>query len=237
MLDFIFPRVCPFCESVSKDGKVCNSCLSGIRFIGRSSICLRCGVPFDFAETPDGSVSSHFCGGCLQGGFYFERARSVAFYDGLLKDMLHKFKYEGKLNLGGALSNILIGNFPDDLDIPDIILPVPIYIGKLRKREYNQSVVLGENLSKYLRVSFNPFVLKKIRDTRPQFEIKSKDEKRKNVKGAFSVENSERIKEKSVLVIDDIFTTGSTIDECARALLDSGTSRVQVVTLMRAVQI
>lgn len=155
MLDFIFPRVCPFCESISKDGKVCNSCLSRIRFIGGSSICLRCGVPFDSAEIPDPdanpfisaassvaldniseeqgdmdalniskwrpctlcrrtsdnerpdevaptAIRGHLCGECLLGGFNFERARSVAFYDGLLRDMLHKFKYEGKLKFGGG---------------------------------------------------------------------------------------------------------------------------------------
>ncbi len=241
MLDFIFPRVCPFCESASKDGRVCNSCLLQIRFIGKNSVCLRCGVPSDFTETSDRSdpmksVSSHFCGQCLLGRFYFDRARSVAFYDGLLRDMLHKFKYQGRLNLGRAISNILIENFPADLDIPDIIIPVPLYIGRLRKREYNQSVILGEGLSRYLRVSFNPFVLKRIRDTRPQFEIKSEDEKRKNVKGAFSLDESGKIKGKSVLIIDDIFTTGSTIDECARVVLDSGASRVQALTLMRAVQ-
>ncbi|MER3446185.1 MAG: hypothetical protein C4291_04800 [Candidatus Dadabacteria bacterium] len=242
MLDFIFPSVCPFCESVSKDRRVCNNCLSEIRFIKGGSICLRCGVPFDLTETSDQdarveSVPAHLCGECLLGRFYFDKARSVAFYYGLLRDMLHKFKYQGKLNLGEALSNILIENFPDDLDMPDIIIPVPLYIGRLRKREYNQSVVLGEGLSRYLRVSFNPFVLRRVRDTRPQFEIKNGDEKRKNVRGAFSLRDSREIKEKSVLIIDDIFTTGSTIDECARVLLDFGASRVQVVTLMRAVQI
>jgi ComF family protein len=151
--------------------------------------------------------------------------------------MLHKFKYEGKLKFGGALSSIMIENFPDELDAPDVIVPVRLYTGRLIQREDNQSIVLGENLSKYLRVSFTPFVLKRLRDTKPQFEIKSEEGKRRNVKGAFSIENSEKIKQKSVLLIDDVFTTGSTIDECSRALLDSGPSRVQVVTLMRAVQI
>ncbi len=80
-------------------------------------------------------------------------------------------------------------------------------------------------------------MLKRVRDTKPQFEIRNEDEKRKNVKGAFSIENSKKIEEKSILLIDDVFTTGSTINECARALLDSDASRVQVLTLMRAVQI
>jgi ComF family protein len=237
MLDFIFPNVCPFCERVSKDRKVCDSCLSGIRFIGKGSICLKCGVPFDFAETSDRLVPDHFCGECLLGGFYFDKARSVAFYNGLLKETLHRFKYQGKLGLGRALSNILVENLPDDLDRPRIVIPVPLYIARLRKREYNQSVILGENLARFLRVPFNPFVLRRVRDTKPQFEISSEYEKRKNVNGAFSVENHEKIKGESVLLVDDVFTTGSTMDECARVLLDAGAYRVQVVTLMRAVQI
>jgi ComF family protein len=183
-----------------------------------------------------GSIPDHLCGRCLLGEFYFERARSCAFYDGLLRDILHRFKYERKLSLGGILSSILIESFPKDLDIPDLVIPVPLYIDRLRYRGYNQSVILGVNLAKHLRVSFDPFVLKRIRDTKPQFEITGEDEKRKNVKGAFSIENFEKIRGKTILLIDDVLTTGSTINECTRVLLQAGASWVQVVTLMRAVQ-
>jgi ComF family protein len=180
-------------------------------------------------------IPEHLCGRCIMDKFYFERARSIAFYDGLLKDILHKFKYEGKLGLGRVLSSILIDNLPNDLDTPDIVVPVPLYIGRLRKREYNQSVILGERLAKYLRIPFDPFVLRRVRDTKPQFEIRGDAEKRKNVKGAFVVEKGERIKGESVLLIDDIFTSGSTINECSRVLLKAGASYVQVLTLARAV--
>jgi ComF family protein len=241
MLDLVFPSVCLFCESVSERKTVCDICLSDIRFIKERVICLKCGVPFGF--TPEhthkssmDSVSGHLCGRCLLDEFYFHKARSVAFYEGLLRDILHKFKYEGKLNLGDVISDILIENFPNDLDEVDIIIPVPLHISKLRRREYNQSVVLGMNLAKHLKVSFNPFVLKKIRDTRPQVEIKNEDERRKNIKGAFSVVDSEKIRKRSVLLIDDVFTTGSTINECTRTLLGAGALRVQAITLMRAVQ-
>ncbi len=134
----------------------------------------------------------------------------LPFIDGLLKDMLHRFKYQGKLGLGRGLSGILVENLPDDLDKSCIVIPVPLYMGRLRKREYNQSVILGENLAKFLRARFNPFVLRRVRDTKPQFEISGEDEKRKNVNGAFSVENYDKIKGETVLLVVDVFTTGST---------------------------
>jgi ComF family protein len=244
MLDLIFPIVCSICESVSKDGLVCGSCLRDIRLVKGLFTCLRCGVPFDLADVSktysyfpsEVSIHGHLCGRCLLGEFYFDKARSVAIYDGLLRDMLHKFKYHGKLIMGEVLSAILIENFPDDLDAPDLVIPVPLYIDRLRKREYNQSVIFGVNLSKYLGVPIDPFVLKRIRDTKPQFEIKSENEKKENVRGAFSIENFNKIKRKAVLLVDDIFTTGSTINECARVVLRAGASRVQALTLMRAVQ-
>jgi ComF family protein len=214
-------------------------------------VCSRCGVPFDIAESPDTGVYTdygqpnvvslyssyrHICGRCLLGRFYFDKARSVALYDGLLRDMLHRFKYEGRLNLGEALSRILVDNLPNDLDGFDLVLPVPLHIEKLRKREYNQSVILGIGLATRLRIPLDPFTLRKIRETRPQFEIENEDERRRNVKGAFSVVDGRKIKKKSILLIDDVFTTGSTVNECARVLFESGAFRVQVLTLMRVVQ-
>ncbi|HEY7535454.1 MAG TPA: ComF family protein [Thermodesulfobacteriota bacterium] len=263
MLDLVFPDICLFCESAGSQENICHECLKKIAYIRGRSMCMKCGVPFESMakdETEEylvdnlltarheehhpaaesykmhlSSIPEHLCGRCILGEFYFERARSIAFYDGLLKEILHKFKYESKLSLGKILSSILIDNFPEDVDIPELVIPVPLYIDRLRKREYNQSVILGERLAKHLRIPSDPFVLKRIRDTKPQFEIKNDAEKRKNVKGAFTIERVERIKGKALLLIDDIFTSGSTINECARVLLKGGASCVQVLTLARAV--
>ena len=244
MLDFIFSNICLFCESVSEDGLVCELCLTEIKFIKGLFTCSRCGVPFGLAQVTkessqfpqEVSIYEHFCGRCLLGQFYFDKARSVAFYDGLLRDMLHKFKYHGKLKLGETLATILMENFPNDLAAPDLVIPVPLHIDRLRKREYNQSVILGINLCKHLRVCLDPFVLKRVKDTKPQFEIKSDKGKIENVRGAFFVKDFDKIKGKTVLLLDDIFTTGSTVNECARVLLRAGASRVQALTLTRAVQ-
>ena len=189
-----------------------------------------CGLPFLSTE-----VGDHLCGKCLAGEFYFDRARSVAFYKGVLREGLHKFKYEGGFSFGGVLSQILVHNFPDDLSDPDLVVPVPLYLGRLKSREYNQSVILGKALAKYLGVSFDQFLLKRVRDTKPQFEVGGEKERLSNVRGAFGVVQPDKIGEKKVLLIDDVFTTGATVSECARVLKKSGAKRIEVITLMRAV--
>lgn len=245
MLDLIFPPICTLCESVSEQALVCGVCLSDISFLSKRAICKICGAPFGFVsnnpETAEPLRSeadgSHLCKKCIRGVFLFAKARSVAFYDGNLKKALHGFKYEKKLALEKVLCDVLVDKFPQELRVPDtpeLVIPVPLYISKLREREYNQSAVLAERIGEYLGVSYDPFLLRKIRETRPQIEIRGEDERRKNVRGAFSVGETSDVDGKSVLVVDDVFTTGSTTDECARVLLNAGAQRVQVLTLMRA---
>lgn len=235
MLDLIFPRTCIYCESVCGDYGVCERCLSDIKFLKERSVCIKCGLPFGLHNQSFNWSDVHHCKKCIVGVYSFEKARSVAFYDGILRDILHKFKYKGKLSLGHLISEILIENCPFTGETIDIIIPVPLYIVKLRSREYNQSVIMGRKLSKRLKVQFNPFVLIKTRDTLPQFEFKKEADKRKNVKGAFSIDKVDKIKGKSVLIIDDVFTSGSTVNECSRLLLKNGASSVKALTLMRAV--
>jgi ComF family protein len=263
MLDLIFPNTCPFCESPSEDREVCKRCKDHIVYINERPVCLRCGVPFRVVEPsnldsftgsspgecladgqphrvdaviPRDSADGHFCGRCLRGEFSFLKARSVAYYDGLLRDMLHKFKYNGKLSLGRVLSRLMSENYPNDMEEVELIVTVPLHVSKLRRREFNQSVILASGLTGKLGVPLDPFVLVKLRETRPQFEISDEGERRKNVRGVFSLLCSAAIKRKSLLLVDDIFTTGSTVNECARVLLRGGASRVQVLTLLRASQ-
>ncbi|MEE9238307.1 MAG: ComF family protein [Thermodesulfobacteriota bacterium] len=148
--------------------------------------------------------------------------------------MIVSFKYEGKLSKGDVLVDILITNFPNDLDNFDYVVPVPLHIVKLRQREYNQSAILANELAKYAGVNCDLFGLRRVRETRPQIEISSEDERRSNVKGAFSVMDDHKFRGKSVLLVEDVFTTGSTSDECSKMLLNSGAYKVQVITLTRA---
>ena len=198
-------------------------------------------MPFGFFDSMQGAGEAsaerdrkNLCADCLGGKYSFYKARSVLLYKGALRELVHVFKYEGDLRAGDTLSRYLAENVPEDLEPYDIIIPVPIHIKKLREREFNHAVILCRKLSKVSNTLCDFALLKKIRETRSQFEIKNERERRKNVSGAFSVPFPERIRRRSVLVVDDVYTTGSTSDECAKTLIKSGASRVQVLTLARA---
>lgn len=237
MLELIFPETCLACGSpIGKKERLCAECLSGITLLSDLDSCAACGIPFGFYKDSgnDGGDGGHLCGRCITEPFSFSKSRSIALYDGKLIDIIYEFKYRGKLGHGGFLSGLLADNMPYDPGELDVIVPVPVHIKKLRSREYNQSAVLAINLGKSVGVRHDLLGLRKIRDTRPQFEIEKGDERRRNVKGAFSVADPGAFSGKSVLVVDDVFTTGSTSDECARALLKAGASRVSVLTVARA---
>ena len=242
MLDILFPKVCPSCRTAAlRNENLCSLCLSDIRFVNDWSFCRKCGIPFGYFSPEDrenlewdNESSDHLCGKCLEGKFCFEKARSIAIYEGKIRDMIISFKYEGKLSNEDVLLDILTTNLPDDLDHFDSVVPVPLHINKLRQREYNQSVILASGLAGYAGVSCDLFGLRRIRETRPQIEIRNEQERRRNVKGAFLVPQSHKISGRSVLLVDDVFTTGSTCDECSKMLLNSGACKVQVLTLTRA---
>jgi len=242
MLDILFPKICPSCHKTSlKNRKLCNTCISDIRFINNWNFCNKCGVPFGYFDNQvkddsrlEYNDTKHLCGKCIQDRYCFEKARSIAIYEGNIRDLIISFKYEGKLSYGDLLLEIIKTNFPNDLDEFDSVVPVPLHIDKLRHREYNQSVILASGLAKYKGVECEIFGLKRTRDTIPQIEIRNENDRRKNVKGAFSIAKGKSYKDKSVLIVDDVFTTGSTSDECSKMLLKSGAYKVQVLTLTRA---
>jgi len=244
MLDLIFPDVCSGCDTpVSNIYHMCDGCISGVNFVSDFSSCERCGTPFGFFsdeyhDTVEAALSlpnpGHLCGRCLRVKFYFDAARSVVIYDGKIRDMIHEFKYRGRLGLEGYLASLMIESFPYPRGEFDIVVPVPMHISKLREREYNQSAVLAYRLARGIGAGCDLLTFRKIRNTRPQIELGNEEERRRNVRGAFSVASPGSFRNKSILLVDDVFTTGSTFDECAREILKSGASRVSVFTLSRA---
>ncbi|MEQ9620023.1 MAG: ComF family protein [Deltaproteobacteria bacterium] len=244
MLDLIFPKICCSCEKpLTGESALCGPCSGEIKFINELSSCALCGGPFGFFSSeesdnflfaPGAGDEGHLCGNCIRGKFSFKRARSVAVYEGRLRDMIHEFKYEGRLSLEGVLSRLLFDNSPCDPGEFDMVVPVPLHVNKLRQREYNQSAVMAMNLASRAGIRLNLLSLRKTRDTRPQFELKNEEERRRNVRGAFKVKSGETLRGASILLVDDVFTTGSTSEECTRELLKSGASEVSVITLARA---
>jgi ComF family protein len=174
------------------------------------------------------------CALCRRGAFSFERARSFGWHEGALRGIIQQFKYRDMRPLAkplaARLSAILAGMDAGSLDL---VLPVPLHRNRERLRGFNQAGSLAKHLAKQARMPLGGRDCVRVRDTRPQTGLRGA-ERRKNVRGAFAVPHPERVRGRRVLLVDDVLTTGATVDACARALKQAGAQSVWVVTLARA---
>ncbi|MFH1709655.1 MAG: ComF family protein [bacterium] len=227
LVDLVFPPCCAICKK--KDQKIiCDDCLGRIVRL-KPPICRICGKP------KDNYFVSDLCEDCNKENIPFAVARSVALYEGTLKEAIHKFKFNGKKALSILLGRLLVSYLKHG-DIPmreiDLIIPLPLSKKRENQRGYNQSRLLAEEIASHYSIDLDVSSLKKIKDVAPQFEL-SRKERFGNIKGAFS---SSPLTGKNVLLIDDIYTTGATICEASRSLKGSGVKNVYVLTLARAVE-
>jgi ComF family protein len=237
-LDWLYPPRCRFCREATPRAEdcFCSACLAEIRVID-CPVCTVCGRPF-----LDTSGDDHLCGGCIAGPPHFVRARSWACYstdDGdehPLRSVLQRYKYGRKVSLGKPLGRLMAENcrgmFPAGSF--DTIVPVPLHRKRLRWRGFNQSVVLAHEIGGEWGIPVDAFALARSRETPPQTQL-HEDERRKNMRRAFAVNPRRSVEDKSILLIDDVYTSGATVDECSRALLRGGAREVSVLTLARTV--
>jgi ComF family protein len=231
LLDFFLPPKCPFCGnptgSFSPD-RPCVSCLPRIKFFS-SPRCPRCGLGFASPSDQD-----HLCSECLSAERLFGKARSLCPYEGVIVEIISRFKYGGVARLAKPLG-ILLAEYQDP-EFPfseiDLLIPVPLHTRRLRERGFNQSLLLARQVSQRRSIPLNFTSLRRSRQTQPQTQL-SGPERQKNVRGAFEVRTAEAVAGKRILLIDDVFTTGATVQECAKALLDARAKRVDVLTLAR----
>jgi ComF family protein len=229
LIDLIFPALCGGPLAEDDRGKICPNCLRSVRFIS-PPICPKCGVPF-----VSRSVEDHLCGQCLRREWHFGSARALGLYEGPIREAIHAFKYEGKAFLAKPLVGLLDRAYPFmDFGSYDLLVPVPLHPKRLRERGFNQALVLARVIGRREGVSCTGFVLRKTRPSAPQIHL-SPTEREKNVKGSFAVADPAKVRGKKVLLIDDVMTTGATVNECARGLLKAGAMGVDVFTLARAV--
>jgi len=198
-------------------------------------LCSTCGIPFGTRGGAD-----HLCARCLARPLRFRRARAGAIYDTAatgdhpLKSVLQRYKYTRDVSLAPALARLLAERAPLPLGAYDLIIPVPLHADRLRWRGFNQALLLGKHLARPGGVTLDPFSLQRIRPTRPQVEL-DEGERRHNVAGAFQVTRPERVRRRHILLLDDVYTTGATVNECSAALRRAGARNVDVLVLARAV--
>lgn len=232
--DIIFPPQCLACAELIKQPVkqiFCSGCLEKIKFI-TDRFCPICGVPF--WASPAGC---HICGNCLADKPYYSQARAVAGFETVIMDVIHKFKYGRNISTGYALGSFMADfSFPDfDLSEYSLLIPVPLHIKRLRERGFNQSLLLANQIGKKHKLPVDFSLLKRCKFTLTQTGL-DKAEREINIKGAFAVADKEKIKGKKIILIDDVYTTGATINECARVLLKAGAQKTAVLTLSRVTQ-
>ncbi len=230
ILDFILPPLCPICKTkVLSHHGLCSDCFSKIHFISRP-YCEICGKPFEFDIPED-----HLCGSCCKKIPLFTKARSAFLYDSFSAKLILPFKHSDHLELTPLLIKFLYRAGLDLFDETDLIIGVPLHRFRYMKRKYNQADVLAKSLAEKVRKPYYSGILIRTRSTASQGHMKS-DERKRNVAGAFGIKNAHLIKGKNVLIIDDVFTTGATLNECTKVLKKNGAKNVFVLTLARVVK-
>ena len=232
LADLLFPPSCPTCGATLPDPDrdlFCADCRSGIQTV-TNPLCPSCGFPH---TTPQGA--DHLCEECILSVPPFSVARSMGIYRATLLDAIHLFKYHGKISTGEALGRMMAQISYDSLAIGNysLIIPVPLHPKRLRERGFNQSLILARQVSKRFSIPLDFLALKRTVHTEAQVRLSGRA-RRVNVRGAFSVPDRGRVRGERIVLIDDVYTTGSTVRECARVLLHSGAREVAVLTLARA---
>lgn len=232
LLNFFFPPRCLCCGQIlpeEADQQLCSSCLDSLIFFSPPR-CPKCGISFWAEEGPD-----HLCSRCLQGEESYHLVRSLGPYEGLLAEVIMRFKYGGAIYLANPLGRLLANLNDPDISFSeiDLVMPVPLHPRRLRERGFNQSLLLARVVSRVHKLPLDFAILERTRYTQPQTQL-SGAERRKNIRGAFRVRNKKALAEKNILLIDDVFTSGATVAECARILKEAGARQVNVLTLARA---
>ncbi len=147
---------------------------------------------------------------------------------------IQQFKYHRNLSVGKLLAQLVATHFPFVATHYDVIIPVPLHLDRLRWRGFNQALLLSRAIGQAHQIPVDPFLLARSRPTMPQVHLTEK-ERRENVKGAFTVPKPEHIQHRQVLLVDDVYTSGATVTECTKALLNAEARAVDVFTVARAV--
>lgn len=232
VVDLVYPRHCYSCDNTTDsraEQYICGQCRTSIKTCAANR-CSRCGLPIGpYITAPDTG-----CISCRDVKLWFDSVHCVTEYSGVIRALVHQYKYNRKEALAIPLSNFIT----ESLDVSklfgaaDLVVPVPLFWKKRIRRQFNQSETLAKRLAKHYSVPISATNLRRIRNTSTQVNL-SRIQRSVNVEGAFEVRSPERLLGKSILLVDDVMTTGATASECARTLKDNGARSVSVVTLAR----
>jgi ComF family protein len=237
LIDLIYPPRCPICQAFLQeqvaihgghDLPFCQACFEDFTEV-KPPICSLCGRPFS-----EGVEQDRVCEDCIRRRPSYDVARAPYLYDGALMKAIHELKYAQRSHLADSLGSLLasfaqtwIGELKGSL-----IMPVPLHPRRLRSRGFNQSLLLARCVASETGSDLDFLSLRRRRFTKPQTELSS-EERKKNVRRAFEVVKPEAVKKRTIVLVDDVATTGSTLNECAKALKRAGADSVLCLVLAR----
>lgn len=225
-LDFALPPRCAGCGAIVSDvHSFCADCWRGIEFLGHSG-CSTCGLPLEATEQTT-------CAACLAQPPRIARTRAAVAYDDLSRGLAIRLKYGRKIAIARTMARFMAPLVAEEGD--RILVPVPLHRWRLWSRGFNQSALVAQELSRRLGIVTDPLALRRIRRT-PPLKGMSRTQRRKTVSGAFRVRDKTAIAGKTIILVDDVLTTGSTAEACARTLKRAGAARVELVSWARVVK-
>ncbi len=234
-VDLLFPPFCPLCRARLDEGRrdpLCGPCWAGLERLP-PPYCRTCGRPFP-AFDPGRPAQASPCEPCRRRRPPFAYARAAAVYGERVREAVHALKFERKTALARPLGDLMAeaGSAMLPLDAVDCLVPVPLHPSREAERGFNQSVLLANRVGRRWGVPVESRSLRRRRPTLPQTDLDAEG-RRANVRGAFTLSRPAAVDGRHVLLIDDVFTTGATVAECARVLLEAGARAVGVLTVAR----
>ncbi len=229
-VDTVLPPRCVISgEMVDRQGMISGASWAGLDFI-TAPFCDQCGIPFEF-EVEQGVK----CSPCIERPPPYRRARAALKYNDTSRSMILGFKHGDQTHAVRAFTPWLEMAGREILEAADLLVPVPLHFRRLIARKYNQSALMATALSKATNIPADVKALKRIRATKVQGFMKAA-ERHKNVRAAFAINPKADVKGKTIILIDDVLTTGATVKECTKVLLKEGAAKVHILTLARTVR-
>ena len=227
-LDFVLPPRCAGCGTIIDEVHgFCADCWTKVDFLGQAG-CVTCGLPLAATEAEQ-------CAACLAAPGPIARTRAAVAYDEISRGLAIRLKYGRKVALARTMARFMAPLIEPKGEGERLIVPVPLHRWRLWGRGINQSALLARDLSRRLGIASDPFALVRTRST-PPLKGMSGAQRHRAVAGAFAVPDAARIKGRTIVLVDDVLTSGSTTNACARTLLREGAERIELLTWARVIR-